>query len=108
MIQWGKTIKTASIVGVMYSDLLRLDIRKFDLIVEGFNARREMELNDNLRTGHLIAGKIAQAVWASKNYKKPIEKIVIEEAHREAVTADEINARVLSTLQRLQAKGFKL
>lgn len=80
--------------------MLDLDIRKFNGYVEGYISRREISMNDAKNVGHLVAGKIASAVWGSKDFKKPIKEIKIKE---EKDTAESRNARVLRTLK---AKGL--
>ena len=66
-------------MGITYSELLDLDIRKFNCLVDGFSKRRETNMNDQLIIGHRIAGKIAQAVWGSKEFRKPIPKFEFAE-----------------------------
>ena len=50
--------------------------------------------------GHIIAGKIAAAVWNDKSYKKPIKQIKLRE---EKNTVESRNERVFRTLK---AKGI--
>lgn len=57
-------------------------------------------MNDEKNVGHLVAGKIASAVWGNKDYKKPIKEIRLKE---EKDTTESRNAKVLKTLK---AKGL--
>lgn len=98
--QLDKTIRTASEIGVSYSELLDLDIRKFNMYVEGYILRRQQYMNDTLRINHMTAGKIAEAVWGSKRYKKPFKDI-------ELLVEEDVNsARNKKVLQTLKAKGL--
>lgn len=66
-----------------------------NLCIEGSVYKREQELNDRKDIGHIIAGKIAQAVWGSKDFKKPIDEIILHEE-----TLEDISRRkVLNTLK---------
>lgn len=93
-------MSTAASINVPYSELLDLDIRKFNCLVEGNLHKRETEMNDMKLVGHLVAGKIAAAVWGDSSYKRPIKEIKLTE---EKNTAASRNARVLKTLK---AKGL--
>lgn len=89
--QLDKTLRVASEVGISYSEMLDLDIRKFNMYVEGYVLRRQQHINDTLMINHLTAGKIAEAVWGSRNYKKPFKTIEllkdssVEAANREVI-----------------------
>lgn len=87
-------------MGVSYGDLLDMDIRKFNCFVEGYINRREVAMNDMKTVGHLVAGKIAAAVWSDKSFKKPIKDIKLKE---DADTTESRNAKVYKTLK---AKGL--
>ena len=52
-------------------------------------------MNDIQSVGHLIAGKIAQAVWGNKEFSKPMKQIHLKEESR--------NDKVMRTLK---AKGL--
>lgn len=98
--QFDKTILTAGEIGIQYNELLDLDIRKFNSYVDGYIKRRETRINDDLLVGHLIAGKISQAVWGSKSFKKPIKEVKLLEEKDEVVASNE---KVFKTLK---AKGL--
>ena len=87
-------------MGIAYNDLLDLDIRKFNCLADGYISRREARINDDLMVGHIIAGKIAAAVWNDRSYKKPIKQIKLRE---EKNTTESRNERVFRTLK---AKGI--
>lgn len=80
--------------------MLDLDIRTFNNLVDGYTINRETRLNDELQIGHIIAGKISQAVWGDKQFKKPISPI--ELFKDEADINNERNKKVIATLK---AKG---
>lgn len=86
----------ASTVGISYSDWLEMDIREFNQYIDGFITRREIKMNDDKDVGHLVAGKIAAAVWGDKSFKKPIKEIKL----REDNSIESRNRRVLETLKR--------
>lgn len=67
----------ASEAGIAFSDLLDMDVREFNDFVDGYNKRRETQLNDNAQIGHLIAGKISEAVWGDSRFTRPIKPIKI-------------------------------
>lgn len=71
----------------------------FNDLVDGYLKRREDQLNDSATVGHIIAGKIAAAVWADKSFKKPIKPFKLLE---EKDINESRNARVIATLK---AKG---
>lgn len=74
-----------------------MDIRQFNLYVEGYTLRRQQYINDMLQINHLSAGKIAEAVWGSREFKKPFKEI---ELLREDSDADAINKKVYGFLKR--------
>lgn len=39
-------------------------------------------MNDSKHIGHLVAGKISQAVWGSKDFDKPIKDIRLTKQSR--------------------------
>lgn len=55
------------------NDLMSMDKRRLDALVKGYTMRREQVMNDNAAVGHTIAGKIAEAVWGSKKFSRPIK-----------------------------------
>lgn len=77
-----------------------MDIRVFNSYVDGYILRRQTVMNDKLRIEHLVAGKISEAVWGSKSYKKPFKEIKL-------LDEDDVNTsrnkRVYNTLK---AKGL--
>ena len=77
-----------------------IDVRVFNNLVDGYILKRQTIMNDQLRIGHLISGKIAQAVWGSKEYKKPFKDIKLLE---EDDTNTSRNKKVFDTLK---AKGL--
>lgn len=86
----------ASQIGISYCDLMKMDIRIFNNYVDGYNMRREIEINDKLQIGHIIAGKISQAVWGDKRFKKPVEHI---DLFKNPDVFDERNKKVIRTLK---------
>lgn len=79
-----------------------MDIRKFNNYVDGFISRREIKMNDEKDVGHVVASKIAQAVWGDKEFKKPIKEFKLT-SDDEDNTAESRNRRVYETLR---AKGL--
>jgi hypothetical protein len=77
-----------------------MDIRVFNNLVDGYVLRRQTMMNDQLRIEHLAAGKIAEAVWGSKSFKKPFKDIKLIE---EEDTNTSRNKKVFNTLK---AKGL--
>ena len=69
-------------------------------MVDGYTKRRERQMNDQIQVGHIIAGKISQAVWGDKGFKKPIKEINLTQKDN---TTEERNNKVLKTLK---AKGL--
>lgn len=78
-----------------------MDIRKFNNYVDGFISRREIAMNDEKDVGHVVASKIAQAVWGDKEFKKPIKEFRLTSEDKN--TAESRNRRVYETLK---AKGL--
>lgn len=77
-----------------------MDIRIFNNFVDGYILRRQTSMNDELRIGHMIAGKIAEAVWGSKNYKRPFKDIKL-------LDEDDVNtSRNKKVYKTLKAKGL--
>lgn len=87
-------------MGISYSELLDLDIRKFNCYIDGYLSKRETYMNDIKLVGHMVAGKVAAAVWGDKSFKKPIKDIKLRE---EDNTVASRNAKVFKTLK---AKGL--
>lgn len=54
-------------------------------------------MNDDIAVQHIIAGKIAEAVWGSSSFKKPIKPIKLLE---ENDTIASRNAKVSEFLKR--------
>lgn len=52
-------------------------------------------MNDDLAVGHIIAGKIAAAVWSDPSFKRPIKEVKLLEED----TPDERNNKVYKTLK---------
>lgn len=57
-------------------------------------------MNDAATVGHIVAGKISEAVWGSKDFKHAINNIKLRD---DSNTVESRNAKVLRTLQ---AKGL--
>ena len=72
-----------------------MDIRKFNCMVDGYLLRREESMNDMQLIGHRIAGKIAQAVWGSRDFQKALDEI---ELVKKEETAESRNRKVLNAL----------
>lgn len=64
--------------------------------MDGYIKQREDYLNDSAKVGHVVAGKIAAAVWGDKSYRKPIKEFKLLE---EKNTVESRNQRVLATLK---------
>lgn len=64
--------------------------------MDGYIKQREDYLNDSAKVGHVVAGKIAAAVWGDKSYKRPIKEFKLLE---EKNTVESRNQRVLATLK---------
>lgn len=64
--------------------------------MDGYIKQREDRLNDSAKVGHVVAGKIAAAVWGDKSYRKPIKEFKLLE---EKNTVESRNQRVLATLK---------
>lgn len=77
-----------------------MDIRMFNSYVDGFITRREIKMNDEKDVGHVVASKIAQAVWGDKEFRKPIKEFKL--TSEEDNVAESRNRRVYETLK---AKG---
>jgi hypothetical protein len=74
-----KVREVAGLVGVDYNTILNNDLRFYQSLIRGYMRRREYAINDSLQVGHVIAEKIAMAVWGDKNFLKPIKHIEIVE-----------------------------
>lgn len=69
-------------------------------MVEGYIIKRQEYMNDMLKINHLTAGKIAEAVWGSKSFKKEFKEIKLFED-------EDINdARNKKVFKFLQSKGL--
>lgn len=82
-------------IGISYSDFLDLDIRTFNCLCDGFVNRREIYMNDMKTVGHMLAAKISQAVWGSKDFAKPIDEIRLKDSSDPEV----VNNKVLDFLK---------
>jgi len=79
--------EVAGLVGVDYNTILNNDLRFYQSLIRGYMRRREYAINDSLQVGHVIAEKIAMAVWGDKNFLKPIKHIeIVEPTPREKRT----------------------
>ena len=79
-------------IGLSYSDFLRMDLRQFNNYIEGFVDRREVKINDNKALIKLIASNIAMAVWGNKKFNKSIPDIKLRGESRAAKIANALNA----------------
>lgn len=66
-------------MGVDYNTILDHDLRFYQSLITGFMRKREYSINDSLQAGHIIAEKIAQAVWGDRNFTKLIKPVRIVE-----------------------------
>lgn len=71
--------KNASMIGIQYNELMNMDLRTYMQYFQGYTLRREQTINDELFIGHVISGKISQAVWGAKEFNDPIEKVCLTE-----------------------------
>lgn len=79
-------------IGISYTDLLDRDIRYYNNCVTGYLIKREDSMNDVARVGHILAGKIAQAVWGDSQFSTPISDIRLRPKTRQE--------KILETLKR--------
>lgn len=93
--QFIRTLETAGQVGLDYNSVLDMDIRMFNSYVVGCTKKRETEINDQLTIGHIISGKTAQAIWASKDFKKEIKPIKLTDDE----TTESRNRKVVACLK---------
>lgn len=94
-----KSVEQCTVIGVSYSDFLDIDIRTFNSLCDGFTYKRELYMNDIKTVGHMLAGKISQAVWGSKDFSKPIADIRLREQSDEERMQEKV-------LKFLQSKGL--
>ena len=74
------------VLGISYEYLLTKDIKFYNNCIEGYTIKREIEMTDLQIVGHKVAAKIAQAVWGSKDFSKPIESCRLRaETHEEKI-----------------------
>lgn len=85
-------------IGLSPESLLDIDIRIYNNYIDGYIKRREVYANDIATVGHIVAGKIAAAVWSDKSYKKPIKQIKFSEDKRDL--EDKSRDKVIATLKR--------
>jgi len=76
--------RNASMMGIQYSELMNMDLRTYIQYSNGYTMRREQTINDSLFVGHVISGKISQAVWGAKEFNDPIEKVCLTDHSLEA------------------------
>jgi len=69
-------------LNINYDSLLDKDIRYYNNCIRGWLKKREFIMNDNAHIGHMLAGKIAQAVWGNKDFSKPIDKVRLTKQSR--------------------------
>lgn len=81
--QLDEVYQNCIIIGLDYNTLLDRDFRFYNNAMEGFISKRELQMNDNQSIGHLVSAKIAQAVWGSKNFGKPMQAIRLRKKSRE-------------------------
>lgn len=86
--------EVAGMVGVDYNTILDHDLRFYQSLITGFMRKREYAINDSLQVGHIIAEKIAQAVWGDRNFTKPIKAVQIVEP-----TSHEKNVQRMAQLE---------
>ena len=66
--------------------MLDRDIRFYNNCLYGYLMKRENVMNDMTHVGHILAGKISQAVWGSNDFNKPIKEIRLRpKSHKEKV-----------------------
>lgn len=85
-------------INIDYNNLLDMDIRTYNNYIKGYIKKREVDANDEAFVGHIVAGKIAAAVWADKSYKHPIKEIKFSEDDRDL--AEKSRDSVIQTLKR--------
>lgn len=97
-------------IGLSYTDFLKMDLRQFNNYIEGFVDRRETRLNDDKALIKIKASNIAMAVWGNKKFNKPIPDIKLRGESRAAKIAKSLNSLGV-TLEGLDAymkrKGLK-
>ena len=75
----------------------------------GFMKRKETDYNNMQVLLHSEAGKIAQAVWGSKDYKKPFKKVEWTDNILMEEDSVRINRKQNDTLKRIESQyGIKL
>ena len=79
-------------MGLSYSDLLKMDIRQFNNYIEGFVDRRELAMNDEQSLIKISAMQIAMAVWGNKKFNKPLKQIKLRGESRAAKLAQALNS----------------
>ena len=87
-------------MGIDYNMMLDRDIRYYTNCVNGYISRREVEMTDAQTVGHIVAGKIAQAVWGDKEFIKALKPIKLRDDPSEKIKSR--NEKVMRTLK---AKG---
>lgn len=96
---YDRIIKDSVTIGISYSDLLDMDIRKFNRCVDGFIERREIQMNDSKTVEHMVAGKIAAAIWGDKSFKKPLKEIKLNKLEEETLE-EKSKRKVVETLRK--------
>lgn len=96
---YDNIIRDSVTIGISYSDLMDMDIKRFNRCVDGYIAKREISMNDTKTVEHIIAGKIAEAVWGDKHFKKPIKEIKLDRVEEEDLK-EKSKRKVMETLKR--------
>lgn len=68
-------IEIALMCGLGLSDAYKLDMKRFWYVYRAFIKKREMQINDILYCGHLIALKIAQGVNGSDRFSDKLDRV---------------------------------
>lgn len=90
--EFDNVIRTARKIGISYSDLMEMDIRKFNQSVEGYIDAREEQLNDSAIIAHREALKIVQGIFGSKNFSDTIADFRLRPKTDEEIMQEKINA----------------
>lgn len=78
-------------IGIQYSDFLKMDIRQLNNSIEGYIDRRENQLNDNQSLLKTEASLISLAVWGSDKFNRKLEPIRLRGKSRAAKLANALN-----------------
>ena len=66
-------IENASMIGINYSELQKMDYRTYKYYNNGYISRTENIINNVFSLTKPIAAKMSQAVWGSKDFNKEIK-----------------------------------